>query len=94
MEYSRGAEQGGRRTGPPRADDYLANAFVPPRTAGSGLASFALRGTTPGALVSPAVGCWLIVDDAGPYRIEEGTVVVVTEGPQPVGDFHVEEVRP
>ncbi len=33
-----------------------------------------------------------VVDNAGPYRIQEGTVVVITEGPRPVGYFHVEEV--
>ncbi|WP_372671490.1 hypothetical protein [Amycolatopsis kentuckyensis] len=90
------AEQGGRTTGPPLADaetDYLANAFVPPRTAHSGLASFALRDFAPEALVSPASGCWLIVGNSGPYRIREGTIVVLTEGPRPVGYFHVAEVR-
>lgn len=87
------AEQGGRTTGPPPADDYFANAFVPPRTADSGLASFVLRGTAPGAVVSPAAGCWLVVDNSGPYRIQEGTVVVLTEGPRPVGYFHVAEVH-
>lgn len=87
------AEQGGRKTGPPRADDYVANAYVPPQTAHSGLASFALRGFAPEALVSPAAGCWPIVDNSGLYRIQEGTVVVITEGPRPVGYFHVEEVH-
>ncbi|MFJ7210692.1 hypothetical protein [Amycolatopsis sp. NPDC098790] len=90
------AEQGGRTTGPPRADtedDYMANAFVPPRTADSGLASFVLRDLSPGAVVSPAAGCWLVVGNSGPYRIQAGTVVVITEGPRTVGYFHVDEVR-
>ncbi|WP_285490129.1 hypothetical protein [Amycolatopsis taiwanensis] len=90
------AEQGGRSSGPPRADDkvdYAANAFVPPHTAQSGLASFVLRNLTPGALVSLAEGRWLVVENAGPYQIEPGTVVVITEGSKPVGYFHVEDVR-
>ena len=85
--------QGGRAAGPPRPGEsgvYAANAFVPPRTAGSGLASFVLRDFEPGAPVSAAAGRWLVVENAGPYRIEEGTVVVMTEGPKPVGYFHVE----
>ncbi|MDQ0378558.1 hypothetical protein [Amycolatopsis thermophila] len=89
-------EQGGRRSGPPRADDehdYVANAFVPPETARTGLASFLLRSLMPGALVSPAEGRWLAVENASPYRIQTGTVVVITEGPKPVGYFHVEDVR-
>ncbi|WP_328613470.1 hypothetical protein OHS18_32940 [Amycolatopsis sp. NBC_00355] len=32
-----------------------------------------------------------MVENAGPYRIQPGTVVVLTEGPKPVGYFHVEE---
>lgn len=88
-------EQGGRRRLPTADDqhDYAANAFVPPRTAESGLASFVLREFTPHALVSPAKGCWLFVENAGPYRIQPGTVVVVTEGAKPVGYFHVDEVH-
>jgi hypothetical protein len=87
-------EQGGRTTGPPRTGERgvdAANAFVPPRTAGSGLASFVLRDFEPGAPVTAAAGRWLVVDNSGPYRIQEGTVVVLTEGPQPVGYFHVEQ---
>jgi hypothetical protein len=30
-----------------------------------------------------------VVGNSGPYRIEEGTVVVITEGPKPVDCFHV-----
>ncbi|MEU0463179.1 hypothetical protein ABZ215_04165 [Amycolatopsis sp. NPDC006131] len=86
-------EQGGRQTGPPRPDFYAANAFVPPHTAHSGLASFVLRNLVAGALVTPAEARWLAVENSGPYRIAPGTVVVVSEGPKPVGYFHVEEVR-
>ncbi|WP_346055204.1 MULTISPECIES: hypothetical protein [Amycolatopsis] len=89
-------EQGSRRSEPPRADehvDYATTAFVPPQTADSGLASFVLRNVTPGVLVSPAEACWLVVENTGPYHIEPGTVVVVTEGFSPVGYFHVDEVR-
>lgn len=85
--------QGGRAGGPPRTDDYAANAFVPPCTADSGLASFVLRDAEPEAWVSPAAGRWLVVENSGPYRVQPGTVVVITEGPKPVGYFHVEEVR-
>ncbi|MEU4245933.1 hypothetical protein AB0F15_00825 [Amycolatopsis sp. NPDC026612] len=84
-------EQGGRTTGPPRADDYAANAFVPPHTLRFGLASFVLRGFAPEAWVSPAKGRWLTVENSGPHRIRPGAVVVITEGPKPVGYFHVEE---
>ncbi|MEV4055516.1 hypothetical protein AB0J55_30295 [Amycolatopsis sp. NPDC049688] len=89
------AEQGGRLTGPPHPPDgvYAANAYVPPQTAASGLASFVLRDFEPGALTASAAGCWLVVDNAGPYRIQEGTIVVITEGPKPVGYFHVERIE-
>jgi hypothetical protein len=89
-------EQNGRGSGPPCADDkvdYAANAFVPPQTAQSGLASFVLRNLTSGVAVSMAEGRWLVVENAGPYQIESGTVVVISEGPKPVGYFHVEDIR-
>ncbi|WP_206793312.1 hypothetical protein [Amycolatopsis sp. MtRt-6] len=85
--------QGGRTTGPPQPADghtYAANAYVPPRTAVTGLASFVLRGFEPGALVSTADGRWLVVENTGAFRVEAGTVVVITEGPKTVGYFHVE----
>ncbi|MET8848019.1 hypothetical protein [Amycolatopsis sp. NPDC004625] len=87
--------QGGRAAGPPQPTDrgYAANAFVPPRTAESGLASFVLRDFEPGASVTSAAGRWLVVGNAGPYLVRAGTVVVVTEGPKPVGYFHVERVE-
>jgi hypothetical protein len=88
---------GGRKSGPPRADarnDYAANAFVPPHTAASGLASFVIRNLAPGALVSQAEGRWLVVENASPYEVQPGTVGVITEGATPVGYFHVETVAP
>ncbi|MEU5260123.1 hypothetical protein [Amycolatopsis sp. NPDC021455] len=87
-------EQGGRTTGPPRPGEsgvYAANAFVPPQTAGSGMASFVLGDFDPSNWATAAAGRWLVVDNAGPYRVQEGTVVVITEGPEPVGYFHVEQ---
>lgn len=87
--------QGGRTTGPPQPSGgaYAANAYVPPETATSGLASFVLRDFEPGAPVTSAAGRWLVVENAGPYRIRAGTVVVLTEGPRPVGYFHVERIE-
>ncbi|SED53310.1 hypothetical protein SAMN04489727_8258 [Amycolatopsis tolypomycina] len=85
--------QGGRTTGPPQPAEghaYAANAFVPPNTAVTGLASFVLRGFEPGASVSAAEGRWLTVENSGAFRVEPGTVVVITEGPEPVGYFHIE----
>ncbi|SEP52122.1 hypothetical protein SAMN04489732_1193 [Amycolatopsis saalfeldensis] len=34
-----------------------------------------------------------MVENIGPYQIQPGTVVVISEGPKPVGYFHVDEVR-
>lgn len=85
-------DQGGRQSGPPTAP-YAANAFVPPCSATAGLASFVVHGFTAGTWRSPAEGRWLAVENDGPYRVQVGTVVVVTEGPKPVGYFHVDEVR-
>ncbi|HVV11802.1 hypothetical protein [Amycolatopsis sp.] len=66
---------------------------MPPESADSGLASFVLRDVRPDVLVSPAKGCWLVVENAGLYRIQPGTVVVITEGATVVGYFHVEAVH-
>ena len=87
--------QGGRQSGPPIPWDdrgYRHNAYVPPRTLADGLASFALRGFAASAWRSTAEGRWLIVENAGVYRIHPGTVVVCTEGPTVIGYFHVESV--
>ena len=86
------SDQAGRHSGPPAAP-YAANAFVPPHSATTGLASFVLQDFTVGAWRSPAKGRWLAVKNDGPYRVQVGADVVVTEGPKPVGYFHVEEVR-
>ena len=89
------AEQGGRRTGPPvppDEQDYAVTAFVPPHDVKDGLASFVLRGFQHGHWRSAAEGRWLVVENDGEQRVEPGTVVVVTEGPRPVGYFHVDRV--
>ena len=87
------AEQGGRRSGPP-TPPYAATAYVPPANVADGLASFVLQGFDPAVLQSPAVGRWLAVANDGVHAIRPGTVVVVTEGPQPVAYFHVEQIAP
>ncbi|MGW4118107.1 hypothetical protein [Nocardia sp. NPDC004711] len=88
-------EQGGRSSGPPTTpvdQDYASTAFVPPRTVSNGLASFVLRVDDRTAWNSPANAGWLIVENTGVYRIQVGSVVVVTEGSRAVGHFHVDEV--
>ena len=88
-------EQGGRRTGPPVPEpehDYAANGFVPPLTVDSGLASFVVRPTTPGAWRSAADAGWLVGDNQYPHNVAAGDVIVVTEGPKIVGYFHVGSV--
>lgn len=55
------------------------------------LASFGVRGIPTGEPTWAAGGRWLIVENTGPQRIQPGTVVVIAEGPKPVGYFHVEE---
>lgn len=90
------AEQGGRDAGPPPTpadQDYAATGFVPPATAESGLASFVLRVENRQAWRSPADARWLMVDNDGPYQVESGAVVVVTEGVRVVAYFHVDEVE-
>ena len=87
--------QGGRRAGPPDPPpgrDYAANAFVPPLTVDTGLASFVIRPATLGAWRCAADAGWL----AGSYRyppdVGRGDVIVVTEVPTVVGYFHVKSV--
>jgi hypothetical protein len=72
--------------------DYAANAFVPPWTVQTGLASFVLRVAEGGSLVSAAEGGWLVHQPGDRFRVSVGTVVVITEGPRVVGYFHVDEV--
>jgi hypothetical protein len=84
-------DRGGRRSGPPTSP-YSATAFVPPVTVAAGLASFVLRDFDSTVFRSSAVGRWLTVANEGVYSIKPGTVVVVTEGPRTVANFHVEHV--
>ena len=91
------AEQGGRTSGPPPptdAWDYAHTAFVPPSTAPTGLASFALRGFHPGAWTSPAEGRWVIANSEDDRSVEPGTVIVCTEGTRVVAYFHVDQTHP
>ena len=86
-------EQGGRRIGPPiDPDNYAQVAHVPPHGVQHGSASFVLAGFDPKSLRSSALGRWLIVENEGPQLVEPGSVVVVTEGPQVVAFFRVDEV--
>jgi hypothetical protein len=85
------AEQGGRRSGPPNTP-YAANAFVPPETAYTGLASFILHDFNPNAVTSEAAGRWLAVANEWSHFVEVGTVVGITEGRRTVGYYHVESV--
>lgn len=88
-------EQGGRRSGPPATpgdQDYASTAFVPPHTVQTGLASFVLRVEDRSAWESCADAGWLVVENSGRFRVQVGTVVVVTEGSRVVGYFHVDEV--
>jgi hypothetical protein len=89
-------EQGGRSSGPPATpatDDYAATAFLPPGTADAGLASFILRVSDRGAWTSGAEGAWLVEQDSPRFPVQAGSVLVVTEGREPVAYFHVESVR-
>jgi len=87
--------QGGRRSGPPDTpadSDYAATAFVPPESVETGLASFILRVDDRTAWQSTARGDWLIVANERPHLAEPGSVIVITEGPQPVAYFHVDRI--
>jgi hypothetical protein len=90
------ADQGGRRTGPPLPRPvwpyYAATAYVPPRTAKTGLASFVLRDFEAGAWRSRAEGRWLLVEGTEDHRVEAGTVIAVTEGNRVVAYFTVKHV--
>lgn len=84
-------EQGGRAAGPPRPRPqwpyYAATAYVPPRTAATGLASFVLRGFQPGQWRSRAEGRWLIVSAEGNQAVQQGSVILITEGARDVAVF-------
>jgi hypothetical protein len=89
--------QGSRRSGPPQTppdEDFAATAYVPPASAEDGLASFVLRVRDQSSWRSPASADWLVVPNEGVHWIDQGAVVVVTEGATPVAYFHVREVLP
>ena len=90
------ADQGGRQPGPPMPRPvwpyFAATAYVPPRTAATGLASFVLRNFDAGAWRSCAEGRWLVVDGRGDQLVEAGSVIAVTEGSRLVAYFTVERV--
>lgn len=89
------SEQGGRSSGPPATpsgQDYASTAFVSPHAISEGLASFVLRVDDRTAWSSAASAGWLVVENVGAYKIQVGSVVVVTEGSRAVGYFHVSEV--
>jgi hypothetical protein len=88
-------EQGGRASGPPPTpedQDYAATAYVPPSSVDDGLASFVIRVADRTAWRSAAAADWLAVDNEGDHWVDAGTVLVVTEGPNPVAYFHVHDV--
>jgi hypothetical protein len=89
------AAQGGRASGPPPTpedQDYAATAHVPPATVDDGLASFVLRVMDRSAWRSEAAGAWLVIENKGAHRIDQGSVVVITEGVRPIAYFHVHRV--
>jgi hypothetical protein len=55
-----------------------------PATVHSGLASFVIRTADSTAWRSAATAAWLIVENEGAYSIDDGTVLVVTEGARDV----------
>ena len=85
------AEQGGRRSGPP-TPDYAATGFVRPLTVETGLASIVVRAADATATESHADAGWLVTDLDYPKVVEAGDVIVITEGPKPVGFFYVDSV--
>ncbi|MEV0248797.1 hypothetical protein AB0H76_19500 [Nocardia sp. NPDC050712] len=89
------AAQGGRSSGPPPTPsdhDYAATAYVPPHGAVEGLASWIRRVDDRSAWRSPASAGWLAFGNTGLYRVQAGSIVVVTEGYRIVGYFHVDDV--
>jgi hypothetical protein len=90
-------EQGGRRSGPPEPRDrwpyYAATGWLPPLSAGNGLRSLVLRGFASGHWRSAAEAQWL-VDVEGYPSVVSGSVLVVSEGPRPVGFFLADQVDP
>ena len=58
----------------------------------SGVASFVIRAADRTAWRSAATAAWLIVENEGAYRVDNGTVLVVTECARDVAYFHVRQV--
>ena len=89
-------EQVRRATGSPpprpRWPYYAATAYIRPHTAQTGLASIVLRGFLPGGWRSQAEGRWLIVGNEGDQEVEQGSVVVITEGARDVAFFAIEHM--
>jgi hypothetical protein len=89
-------EQGRRETGPPIPRPtwpyYAATAYVPPHTAGTGLASFVLRNFDAHAWRSCAEGRWLATDVSGDQLVQPGSMIAVTEGSRVVAYFTVERI--
>jgi len=71
---------------------YAQVAHVPPQTVDSGTASFVVRGFDPSSWRSSAEGRWLVVNNDGPHRVQEGSVVVITEGRTTVAYFTVKTI--
>jgi hypothetical protein len=65
--------------------------YVPPHTAATGLASFVLRDFQPGVWRSQAQGRWLVVGNEGDQAVQQGSVVVITEGARDVAFFIIEQ---
>jgi len=71
---------------------YAATAYVPPRTAETGLASFILRNFDAGARRSGAEGRWMLAGGQGRELVQPGSVIAVTEGARVVAYFTVQHV--
>ena len=56
------------------------------------MASFVLRGFRSGEWRSQAEGRWLIVDDESDQAVQQGSVVIITEGARNVAFFVIEHM--
>jgi len=87
------SEQGGRESGPPLTPwntYYFATAFVPPESSSSSPAPISLHVSVRNAWTSHARARWLV--PPGP-AVDEGSVIMVTEGPRTVAVFTVHGVE-
>jgi hypothetical protein len=66
---------------------------VPPE-APNVFVSFVLKGFEAGAWKSRAFGRWLVSDNPDLPWVKPGAVIVVTEGPKPVGYYFLDLVGP